>query len=67
MSKHVHTRLNDVHTCLYLKIYYKHVCTMYIHCKYMFILFPKCMYMNVHVHTFSEKYVHVGPMYVIGM
>ena len=63
MSKHVHIRLNYVHICLYLEIY-KHVCTMYIHCMYMFIPFLK---MYVHVHTFSEKYVHVRPVYVIGM
>jgi hypothetical protein len=30
LYKHVHTRLNNLHTCLYLSMY-MHVYTMYIH------------------------------------
>ncbi len=30
LYRHVHTRLNDVHTCLYISMYI-HVYTMYIH------------------------------------
>jgi hypothetical protein len=50
LYKHVHTRLNDVHICLYIKMNV-HVYTMYIH---VYIFSER-----VHVYTFHENYVHV--------
>ena len=51
LYKHVHTRLNNVHGCLYIKMYV-YIYTMYIHV-YIF------SELYVHVYTFHEKYVHV--------
>jgi hypothetical protein len=46
---HVHTRLNNVHTSLYLQMYI-HVYTMYIHI-YTF------SEMYIHVYSFPEMYM----------
>ncbi len=49
LYRHVHTRLDDVHTCLYISMYI-HVYTMYIHVYTMYIL---------HVYKLTEMYIHV--------
>ncbi len=61
LYKHVHTGLNNVHTCF--KLYIK----MYIHvytCIYMFIDFQNCIYMYIHVYArwvgFQMKTSEVG-------
>ncbi len=55
LYKHVHTRLNDVHTWLYLSMYI-HVYTMYIHVY-------KLTEMYIHVYKFPWMYVNVWTMY----
>ena len=58
---HVHTRLNNVHTRLYL--------FMYVPCTYMFILFQNCIYM-VHTCVYISRNIytclyHVHDAYVL--
>ncbi len=48
LYKHVHTGLNNVHTCLYIKMYVHVYTWMYIPCIYMFIDFQNCIYMYIH-------------------
>ncbi len=61
LYKHVHTGLNNVHTCLYSDTkMYVHVYTMYIHVHRFSELY-------IHVYTFHQMYVHVWTMYMMRM